>query len=1178
MLQMIDESHELTAFSNKFGICGLGPDFCGADVCVAGCDSKAECDPGFGSEWSEKSGCPLNVCCSKFGFCGVTKEFCGNKTVTHKTCSKDGYLSRVVGYYEGWSTRRACNQFWPEQIPLGVYSHINFAFATIDPETYEVLPADEADAPLYERLTTLKQYDPDLKVMIALGGWTFNDPGPTATIFSDIAASEEKQKKFFKSLVSFMSTHDFDGVDLDWEYPEADDRNGKPADYGNFPKFLANLKSTLDKTPGRNELSITLPASYWYLQHFDLKKLGKHVSFFNIMTYDMHGTWDRGNKWTGEYLNAHTNLTEIKNSLDLLWRNDVKAEQVVMGLAFYGRAYTVASPSCVEPGCLYLSGSVKADCSYETGILLNSEIVGTMTTKSLSPKLYKDAAVKVTHWDNQWVSYDDKDTFKMKADFAREQCLGGVMVWAISHDTKNATFTKALAQVSNRRIIAQRQVEDQDHITDTTNYDTCKWSNCGEACPAGWQMIPREDQWRNKKDEYMLDTTGCNGVGFRSWCCPPTKAPKCGWYSFNNGHCESQCPSGMVEIGSTRNGCKSTEFDYQAACCTIEDDNGNELTSMTLYSTSEWAASPHCDTGVCSFKGTTMPDILVQSGTGSGGVYCMPGNVYKETVYPKHQQTERKLCYNKDGKPPKWDKCQWHNNIGLGKGGQRCWSGCPDDTVRVAMNTYNNGCYARGGEAFCCNANYYTESTRLSDDLQNFQDAVDAWIKDPGCASSSSSKSLSTRDSKCDRDILVFHLAQILTSGISSQDHWETLAKIWDDVAVKYAHLAAKTLMEYFSSEDKLMGAPKVFAGKVLDQPNTYDLMIAGDKNFISCDEDLCKTLGCDDEDDEALARRHHQWGEQRDVLRSLEKRGPAELVAWYCTDSAGKTWKIEYWKHAYPSRGAWKGNERPMREGVSYSDQEQCANCDVSERQITKKEKRNFTTEHIVELQSIPMFFDYLVKNSMCGVDCAFFLNYFMQDVLVDPPTLPGGNNFKTPVDRIMESLGSDELRENFRLLNKFLNELKGQLWRSGIGEVNSRVTNLLNDKDLAGALSIVRGVVSVFNYMNLPKVWRRYKQTNILVRQELERIQNAYKAASSKDVKLLQCWDLFLYDLMKSMAGESRQFVVDQLAKFKNDWVEGKKPGDEDWLAEVQQVQDFVKGIEKQLDKISINLKDLF
>lgn len=120
-----------------------------------------------------------------------------------------------------------------------------------------------------------------------------------------------------------------------------------------------------------------------------------------------------------------------------------------------------------------------------------------------------------------------------------------------------------------------------------------------------------------------------------------------------------------------------------------------------------------------------MPDILVQSGTGSGTVYCIPGDVYKHEDFPKHQQTKHKLCCNGKDKTRNWDKCEWHSDIGLGKGGQRCWFGCPDDTVRVAKNTYNNGCYARGGEAFCCNANYYTESTRLSGDLQSFQDAVD---------------------------------------------------------------------------------------------------------------------------------------------------------------------------------------------------------------------------------------------------------------------------------------------------------------------------------------------------------------------------------------------------------------------------------------------------------------------
>ncbi|KAI9038720.1 uncharacterized protein KD926_010455 [Aspergillus affinis] len=816
-LQRIHERCELTPYSNKFGICGLGPDFCGDDVCVAGCDSKAECDPGFGSKWSEKSGCPLNLCCSKFGFCGVTKEFCGNKTVTHKTCSKDGYLSRVVGYYEGWSTRRACNTFWPEMIPLGVYSHINFAFATIDPETYEVLPADEADIPLYERLTTLKRYDPDLKVLIALGGWTFNDLGLIATVFSDIAASAEKQEKFFKSLVSFMSTYDFDGVDLDWEYPEADDRSGKPVDYDNFPKFLANLKSTLDKTPGRNELSITLPASYWYLQHFDLKKLGKHVTLFNIMTYDMHGTWDRGNKWTGEYLNAHINLTEIKNSLDLLWRNDVKAEQMVMGLAFYGRGYTVASPSCVEPGCLYLSGSVKTSCSHETGILLNSEIVETTHTKGLSSKLCKDVAVK---------------------------CLGGVMVWAISHDTKNATFSEALAKVSNRRAIAQRQVEDQDHSTDTIEYDTCKWSNCGEPCPAKWKMVGRDDEWRNDKDGYMLDTTGCNGAGVRSWCCPPTKLPKCGWYSFENGHCHAQCPDG------------------RAACCTTEDDDGNELMNMVLYNAMKWGDSPSCDLGACGAKGTDTPDVLVESATGSGGSYCLPGDVYKDGVFPKQQLTERKL---------------WTS-------GQRCWSGCPEDTVRVAMDTYNEDCYAHGGKAFCCNAIYY-------------------------------------------------------------------------------------------------------------------------------------------------------------------------------------------------------------------------------------------------------------LVKNSICGVDCAFLLNYFTQDVLVDPPRLPGGNNFKASSDRFMDPLGSNQLRNNFRLLDKALNTLKGN--SEGRDELEKRMNNILRAKRIGEGLSVVRDV------SNLP-------DANVN--------------------------DLFLYNLMKEIAEESHEFVKKYLASFITYWGKSNKPGDKDWQVKMEQVQEFVNAIEKQLDKIHINLKDLF
>lgn len=69
---------------------------------------------------------------------------------------------------------------------------------------------------LYSQVVDLKKRKPNLKVWISIGGWDFNDPGSTASTFSDLAASSLKQTTFFKSLLSFLDSYGFDGVDLDW--------------------------------------------------------------------------------------------------------------------------------------------------------------------------------------------------------------------------------------------------------------------------------------------------------------------------------------------------------------------------------------------------------------------------------------------------------------------------------------------------------------------------------------------------------------------------------------------------------------------------------------------------------------------------------------------------------------------------------------------------------------------------------------------------------------------------------------------------------------------------------------------------------------------------------------------------------------------------------------------------
>lgn len=83
---------------------------------------------------------------------------------------------------------------------------------------------------------------------------------------------------------------------------------------------------------------MTLPTSYWYLQHFNVDSLQQYVDWFNVMAYDLHGVWDKQSKFVGPYLATHTNLTEINLGLDLLWRAGVQANKVVLGTAWVSEA------------------------------------------------------------------------------------------------------------------------------------------------------------------------------------------------------------------------------------------------------------------------------------------------------------------------------------------------------------------------------------------------------------------------------------------------------------------------------------------------------------------------------------------------------------------------------------------------------------------------------------------------------------------------------------------------------------------------------------------------------------------------------------------------------------------------------------------------------------------------
>jgi chitinase len=160
------------------------------------------------------------------------------------------------------------------------------------------------------------------------------------------------------------------------------------------------------------------------------------------MTYDIHGTWDSTVKSLGPYAFAHTNMTEIDLGLELLWRNNVNPQRVNLGLGCYGRSFTMKSPSCMKAGCEFTDGAKGGECTGTPGVLSATEI-NKIIKNGATVTFDQAAAVKIVTWDsNQWVSWDDAETLKIKQDFANRRCLGGTMVWAV--DLDDGTLINAL--------------------------------------------------------------------------------------------------------------------------------------------------------------------------------------------------------------------------------------------------------------------------------------------------------------------------------------------------------------------------------------------------------------------------------------------------------------------------------------------------------------------------------------------------------------------------------------------------------------------------------------------------------------------------------------------------------------------------------------------------------------
>jgi chitinase len=394
-----------------------------------------------------------------------------------------------------------------------------------------------------------------------LPGWSFNDETntpSTRTAFSDMASTSANRKAFIDSLMRFMLVYGFDGADIDWEYPGADDRGGRPEDTANFVLLVMEMKKAFK---GRYGISVTLPASFWYLQNYDVKGMEPHIDWFNVMTYDIHGVWDRENRFTGPYVRPHTNLTEIDEGLSLLWRAGISSGNVVLGLGWYGRSFKLTSASCTTPGCLFSEGAAPGECTRTSGVLSNAEIDRIIDQHSLTPTYDDEAGVNWITWDgDQWVSYDNEKSFSRKIEYANSLGLGGTMIWAIDQasstgkttdDYLGGIFLEQKSTFNGRGpSLSRKSLQEESFESDAQQQ--CYTSFCGKDCAAGYSPV---STMRGRVGD-LGAATACTGKEVQSLCCASTIfLGRCRWSGWRGEglSCQAGCVDGETELATNTN-------------------------------------------------------------------------------------------------------------------------------------------------------------------------------------------------------------------------------------------------------------------------------------------------------------------------------------------------------------------------------------------------------------------------------------------------------------------------------------------------------------------------------------------------------------------------------------------------------------------------------------------------
>ncbi|MFC9703910.1 glycosyl hydrolase family 18 protein [Streptomyces sp. NPDC056943] len=296
--------------------------------------------------------------------------------------------------------------------------------------------ADTWDQPLrgnFNQLRKLKKAYPNIKILWSFGGWTWSGG------FGQAVQNPTAFAQSCYDLVEDPRWADvFDGIDLDWEYPNACGLSCDTSGAASFKNMMQAMRAKF----GANNLvtaAVTADASAGgKIDAADYAGAAQYMNWFNVMTYDFFGAWAaQGPTAPHSPLTSYAGIPQAGfNSAEAIAKfkaKGVPANKLLLGIGFYGRGWTGVTQAA--PGG---TATGPAAGTYEQGI------EDYKVLKTSCPATGTIAGTAYAKCGTNWWSYDTPATVTSKMSWAKNQGLGGAFFWEFSGDTGNGELVGAI--------------------------------------------------------------------------------------------------------------------------------------------------------------------------------------------------------------------------------------------------------------------------------------------------------------------------------------------------------------------------------------------------------------------------------------------------------------------------------------------------------------------------------------------------------------------------------------------------------------------------------------------------------------------------------------------------------------------------------------------------------------